>query len=134
MYSIYVYSIYEDTRVPLRYARNAEASRDVHLVISHGASVMARATWQSFGARSESEVRGFVMQRLRRDVGVMAAREMARHRLTRLACVGVPRHILEQRQQQRFGGRHGMRQPGMLGGLGLDDFYRYQAPLFRQRP
>ena len=41
---------------------------------------------------------------------------------------------LEQRQQQRFGGRHGMRQPGMLGGLGLDDFYRYQAPLFRQRP
>ena len=35
---------------------------------------------------------------------------------------------------QRFGGRHGMRQPGMLGGLGLDDFYRYQAPLFRQRP
>ena len=48
--------------------------------------------------------------------------------------MGVPRHILEQRQQQRFGGRHGMRQPGMLGGLGLDDFYRYQAPLFRQRP
>ena len=39
-----------------------------------------------------------------------------------------------KRQQQRFGGRHGMRQPGMLGGLGLDDFYRYQAPLFRQRP
>ena len=30
--------------------------------------------------------------------------------------------------------RHGLRQPGMLGGLGLDDFYRYQAPLFRQRP
>ena len=57
-----------------------------------------------------------------------------RHRLSRLACVGVPRHILERRQQQRFGGRHGMRQPGMLGGLGLDDFYRYQAPLFRQRP
>ena len=114
---------------------DGEASRDVHLVISVGASVMARATWQSFGARSEAEVRGFVMQRLRRDVGVMAAREMARHRLTRLACVGVPRHILEQRQQQRFGGRHGMRQPGMLGGLGLDDFYRYQAPLFRhQRP
>ena len=25
-------------------------------------------------------------------------------------------------------------EPGMLGGLGLDDFYRYQAPLFRQRP
>ena len=105
----------------------------MHLVISHGASVMARATWQSFGARSEAEVRGFVMQRLRRDVGVMAAREMARHRLTRLACVGVPRHILEQRQQQRFGGRHGMRQPGMLGGLGLDDFYRHQAPLVRQQ-
>ena len=110
-----------------------EASRDVHAVISVGASVMARATWQSFGARSEAEVRGFVMQRLRRDVGVMAAREMARHRLTRLACVGVPRHILEQRQQQRFGGRHGMRQPGMLGGLGLDDFYRHQAPLVRQQ-
>ena len=54
-------------------------------------------------AQREAEVRGFVMQRLRRDVGVMAAREMARHRLTRLACVGVPRHILEQRQQQRFG-------------------------------
>ena len=47
------------------------------------------------------------MERLRRDVGVMAAREMARHRL--IACIGVPRHILEQRQQQRFGGRHGTR-------------------------
>ena len=29
--------------------------------------------------------------------------------------------------------RHGMRQPGMLGGLGLDDFYRHQAPLVRQQ-
>ena len=45
----------------------------------------------------------------------------------------MPRAVLERRQQHgRLGGRHGLRQPGRLGGLGIDDFYRYQAPIHAQ--
>ena len=80
-----------------------------------------------------SEVRSFLMQRLRRRIGVLLVRENARHRLRRLPVVGVPRAVLERRQPHgRLGGRHGLRQPGRLGGLGIDDFYRYQAPIHAQ--
>ena len=48
------------------------------------------------GARSAGEARGFVVlvASLRRRVGLMAAREMARHRLRRMGYIGVPRTAL----------------------------------------
>ena len=121
-----------DTR-GLAFGAYGEASGDAHHLISHAADVAARDVWQAYGARCESEVRGFLMQRLRRRVGVLLVRENARHRLRRLPVIGVPRVVLERRQQHgRLGGRHGLRQPGRLGGLGIDDFYRYQAPIHAQ--
>ena len=51
------------------------------------------------GARNEAEARAFVLSRLRRRVGLVVVREMARHRLRRLPYIGVPRHIVEERMQ-----------------------------------
>ena len=45
------------------------------------------------------EARACVLSRLRRRVGLVVVREMARHRLRRVPYIGVPRHIVEERMQ-----------------------------------
>ena len=60
---------------------------------------MARKTWQWVGVRNEAEARACVLSRLRRRVGLVVVREMARHRLRRVPYIGVPRHIVEERMQ-----------------------------------
>ena len=55
--------------------------------------------WQWVGARNEAEARACVLSRLRRRVGLVVVREMARHRLRRVPYIGVPRHIVEERMQ-----------------------------------
>ena len=60
---------------------------------------MARKTWQWVGARNEAEARACVLSRVRRRVGLVVAREMARHRLRRVPYIGVPRHIVKERMQ-----------------------------------
>ena len=64
-----------------------------------GATAVARKTWQWVGARNEAEARACVLSRLRRRVGLVVVREMARHRLRRVPYIGVPRHIVEERMQ-----------------------------------
>ena len=58
------------------------------------ATAVARKTWQWVGARNEAEARACVLSRLRRRVGLVVVREMARHRLRRVPYIGVPRHIV----------------------------------------
>ena len=58
----------------------------------------------SHGARCSSapvvtRARACVLSRLRRRVGLVVVREMARHRLRRVPYIGVPRHIVEERMQ-----------------------------------
>ena len=60
---------------------------------------MGGKTWQWVGARNEAEARACVLSRLRRRVGLVVVREMARHRLRRVPYIGVPRHIVEERMQ-----------------------------------
>ena len=62
-------------------------------------SAVARKTWQWVGVRNEAEARACVLSRLRRRVGLVVVREMARHRLRRVPYIGVPRHIVEERMQ-----------------------------------
>ena len=65
------------------------------------------------------------MQTLRRRMGVVTAREMARHRLHRLPYVGVPRAAIERRQLHPRA-LMGQRRPGLLGDLEPQDFYAHQ--------
>lgn len=57
-----------------------------------------------------SEMRGFVISRMRRRVGVAAVRAMARHRLLRVPFVGASHAAVAARgtaRQQGGGGRRG---------------------------
>ena len=82
------------------------------------------------GARSAAEARGFVMQHLRRRLGVVVAREMARHRLHRLPYVNTPRAVVDRVWQQRFQppGHRGLAMPAQVEAR---DFFAHQARVFR---
>lgn len=62
-----------------------------HRLFEHMATTGATLRWRSMGARDEAEARGFLMQAIRRSLGVMAWRCQARMVLWRLSTVGVAR-------------------------------------------
>ena len=68
----------------------SEVSPDVHSLIQVCAESLANKNWRALGARSAQEARGFVMAAVKRRLGLMLAREMARHRLRRVPAIGVP--------------------------------------------
>ena len=70
----------------------------------YGGDVLNTSVYLSrlMGARSAAEARGFVMQQLRRRLGVVVAREMARHRLHRLPYVNTPRAVDRRRPRGRL--------------------------------
>ena len=78
-----------------------EASADVHGLISAAADARAEQVWRPSGARSVSEMRGFIIATMRRRVGLRAVQEMARHRLSRMHYIGVSRQVIQERPQRR---------------------------------
>ena len=78
----------------LVYGAYGEASADVHDLIGQAATALARAQWRLLGARSESELRSFMLSRARRRVGLAAVQAFARHRIARLPYIGVPRALV----------------------------------------
>ena len=86
---------------------------------------MAQHQWRLAGARSASEMRSFLVSRARRRVGLTTVQAMARHRLSRVPYIGVPRDVVTARMQ------HGQRQRGdphpYAPAPGHADFYQYQA-------
>ena len=77
-----------------------EASEDVHALVSIAATKIADDKWQLYGARTASEMRAFVMNRLRHRLGVTSAQAQARHRLAKLPYVNVPRALVRARPQR----------------------------------
>jgi hypothetical protein len=84
---------YTPTRA-LVFGQYAEASPDVHDLVDVIAQRQAAARWRRYGARTQTEAYGFFVAALRRRIGVFVARELARHRLRRIAFVGVARAAL----------------------------------------
>ena len=78
----------------LVFGQYAEASADVHGLLSAAADGMAERWWRLYGARTQAEARSVFIARLRRQLGVFVAREMARHRLRRVPYVGVPQAVI----------------------------------------
>ena len=62
---------------------------DVHSLVDMAAQEMARKKWRTLGARSQNEAYAFFVATQRRSLGVAVVREFARHRLRRLAFIGV---------------------------------------------
>ena len=101
----------------------AEASADVHQLVSIVAGELAQRRWRRMGARSQAEARGFFIASLRRSLCVVFAREMARHRLRRIPFIGVPREAIRARPPYRA-----QHEPQYLPQMAqLADFMRLQA-------
>ena len=77
-----------------------EASTDVHTLLRIAADAQAEQQWQLAGARSATEMRAFLIGRLRRRMGLVTVRAMARHRLARVPFIGVPRQMVVARRQR----------------------------------
>ena len=121
----------------LVFGQYGEASADVHHLLAEAATRMARSEWRRWGARSMAEARAFFIASLRRQLGVCVVREFARHRLDRVAYIGVPRAALERRQRSGGSGQLGT---GGLRGMRDDmapvpsDFHVHQAWGRPERP
>ena len=77
-----------------------EASTDVHTLLDIAADEMAEQQWRLAGARSATEMRSFIVSRLRRRMGMATVIAMARHRLARVPYIGVPRAVVAARQRR----------------------------------
>ena len=99
-----------------------EASGDVHDLLQLAAAKQAELTWEGSGARSQSEMRAFFLQRYRRQLGMASVLAMARHRLQRVPIIGVPRAAVVDIMQRR---REGTR--GRAVAADLSEFYAFQA-------
>ena len=103
-----------------------EASADVHALVKEAANRMASNEWRRWGARSQAEARSFFVASLRRQLGVHAVREMARHRLRRVPYIGVERAVLQRRRDRGVLGTGGQRQ-APEGGPQAVDLFVHQA-------
>ena len=110
----------------LAFGAYGECSSDVHSLIDLAADGIAAKLWRLLGARSKAEARSFIVARLRRRLGLVATREMARHRLRRLPYVGAPRSALSQRRDRQG---PGARAAEAGAGIRLADFAGIQARL-----
>ena len=80
------------------------------------------------GAASQSEARSFTVARVRRVLGVGAARAMARHLIRRLPFLGLSRAAMDQHLQQHRARAWARREVGTgVDGLRIEDFFAFQA-------
>ena len=116
----------------LAFGQYGEWSSDVTEVLDVCADALSQQRWRAMGARSPSEARGFIVASLRRRLGLVVTRELARLRLGRLPLVGVPVEQLEagrrlaRAQWRRTHGAVGeplARPPNVVD----DDFHALQA-------
>ncbi len=115
---------YTETRGAV-FGAYGEASDDVHGLIAAAATASAERQYRLTGARTAAEMRSFIVGQMRRRIGLTTVQAMARHRLSRVPYIGVPREAIISRQQR-------LQQAAMPRGGGVGDFdprgfYVYQA-------
>ena len=109
---------------PLVFGQYGEASLCVHEFLELVARSAAVDTWRALGSRSWSEAYGYYLSSLRRSWGVLAVREMARHRLRRVIYVGAGARPRAQQAWEDAGGRGAWRQWMHASHA---DFHAYEA-------
>ena len=102
----------------------SEASWDVHKLVELCAHRLARKHWRLAGARTEKEARGWWVGSCRRRIGVAVARAFARHRINRIAFIGVSRAVVADRIARGIGVA---RLEVQYSDLDFAGFYAHQA-------
>ena len=78
-----------------------EWSCDVEWLLEEAAHTAARRDWRRMGVVSESVAYGFLVASYRRRMGLVAVREMARHRYRQSQFVGLTRMQAARRDRAR---------------------------------
>ena len=100
----------------------------MHALLEIAATSQAERLHGRMGARSTSEMRACLISRMRRQIGLVTVRAMARHRLARAPYIGVERRSVEMRAEllrREQLSIHTTR--AQSGGLPVHAFYSYQA-------
>ena len=87
-----------------------EWSWDVEWLLEEAARVAARRSWRRMGVTSEAIAYGFLVASYRRRMGIVAVREMARHRYRQSQYVGLTRLQLDEIGRERDLQRQGAQQ------------------------
>ena len=107
-----------------------EVSPDVHSLVKVCAESIANRRWRALGARSAKEACGFVTAAVKRRLGLVLVREMARFRLRRVTAIGVPNSALSGQAdlQRRLRRRHGVDEPlDRPPAFVPEEFFAFQA-------
>ena len=87
-----------------------EWSWDVEWLLEEAARTAARRSWRRMGVASEAIAYGFLVASYRRRMGIVAVREMARHRYRQSQYVGLTRLQLDEIGRERDLQRQGAQQ------------------------
>ena len=107
-----------------------EVSPDVHSLVAVCAESIASRRWRELGARSAKEACGFVTAAVKRRLGLVLVREMARFRLRRVPAIGVPNAALSGQAdlQRRLRRRRGVDEPlDRPPAFVPEEFFAFQA-------
>ena len=77
------------------------------------------------GARTEDEMYSYYLRRFRRRMGMASVLAMARHRLSRVPLIGVPRQAVEQHMRRARARAQGHGREVDTGDL--TEFFAYQV-------
>ena len=102
-----------------------EASMDVHELLEQAARKAAAGAWQVTGLRTEDEMYSYYLRHFRRRMGMASVLAMARHRLSRVPLIGVPRQAVEQHMRRARARVHGHGRE--LNTNDLTEFFAYQV-------
>ena len=94
----------------------------MHDLLEAAAESMAKAKWAQLGCHSQGEAKGFFLNDFKRRLGLVAMREMARHRINRVHFVGMPRAVVDQ----IMSGRARAAANGRASAPQLDAFHGWQ--------
>ena len=101
----------------------------MHSLVKVCAESVANRRWRELGARSAKEACGFVTAAVKRRLGLVLVREMARFRLRRVPAIGVPTAALSGQAdlQRRLRRRHGADEPLDRPPAFVPEFFAFQA-------
>jgi len=111
----------------------SEWSWDVEWLLEEEARTAARRDWRRMGCVSEDVAYGLIVASYRRRMGVVAVREMARHRYRQAQLVGLTRLQLDAIGRERERQRQGVQQAEARAERSVELAQAYVVPAFERR-
>ena len=125
--------VLDHTRVRgLVFGAYGEWSSDVEWLLEEAARTAARRDWRRMGCSAESVAYSRIVASYRWRMGVVAVREMARHRIRQSAYVGLTRQQLDDIMQERERQRDRLEAAAAAADRSVEIAQSYVVPAFER--